>query len=73
MKEYRLNNCPFCGCSNLYIIDEDDDMFTKLPAIFCNGCKSIYKVECDSPYLKDDDTYDYMMEKTVAGWNARSK
>lgn len=70
-KQEDLGCCPFCGCTNLYIVDESEELFSVVPAIFCNGCKMIVKIENNSPYLDDESTYKYLYEKLVKTWNGR--
>lgn len=69
MKE--LNQCPFCGCNEIYEIRRDDYMTWERPQIFCNGCKVIVEVENDSPYFADDETIQYLRDKLVKIWNRR--
>ena len=64
-------NCPFCGCSAIYEVTEPDNIVEQVPALFCNGCKMIFKVENDSPYLKDNDTFCYLKEKLHKQFNSR--
>lgn len=71
MSEKKLLLCPFCGGEAIYEIDEKDEIVDKIPALFCNLCKVIFKVENDSPHLDDDRTYEYLKEKTIKVWNTR--
>lgn len=71
MSNKKLLPCMCCGCTNIYKIEEPDEIVDKVPALFCNGCKVIFKVENDSPYLNDDETYKYLEEKTINAWNTR--
>lgn len=67
MKKFK--NCPCCGSSNIYLTFEVNDIGTVIPTMFCNSCKIIFKVENDSPYLNDKETYKYLEEKTIKAWN----
>ena len=69
MKKFK--NCPCCGSSSLYLTFEVNDIGTTIPVMFCNSCKIIFKVENDSPYLNDKETYKYLEEKTIKAWNIR--
>lgn len=70
MQNNKLN-CPFCDCGAIYEITETEDIVEKVPALFCNGCKMIFKVENDSPYLNDDMTFEYLKEKLHKQFNTR--
>lgn len=71
MQNDKRLNCPFCNCGAIYEIEEPEDIVEKVPALFCNGCKMIFKVENDSPYLEDDKTFEYLKEKLHKQFNTR--
>ena len=66
-----FKNCPCCGSSSIYLTFEVNDIGTTIPVVFCNSCKIVFKVENDSPYLNDKETYKYLEEKTIEAWNTR--
>lgn len=68
----KLLPCPCCGHDNIYEVTETEELTgVTIPALFCNACKIIFKVENDSPYLDDDRTFEYLREKTIKAWNTR--
>ena len=64
-------NCPFCNCGAIYEITEREDIVDIVPALFCNCCKMIFKVENDSPYLNENETFRYLKEKLHKKFNTR--
>lgn len=70
LTEKNLKNCKHCGYHQLYLQIREDNLGTRIPYIFCNICKSSFEVENDSPYLNDDKTYDYLLEKLFNVWNS---
>ena len=73
LTEKDLKNCKHCGYHQLYLQIREDNLGTKIPYIFCNICKTSYEVENDSPYLDDNKTYDYLLEKLFNVWNTEPK
>ena len=73
LTEKDLKNCKHCGYHQLYLQIKEDYLGTKIPYIFCNICKTSYEVENDSPFLNDDKTYDYLLEKLFNVWNSVPK
>ena len=71
MSEIKPLNCPFCGGDCIYETFEIDSLGAEIPVIFCNHCKTIFKVENNSPYLNEDKTYDYLAKKNIETWNTR--
>lgn len=67
----KLMPCMCCGSDSIYKTFEYDNIGTEIPIIFCNTCKIVFRVENDSPYLSDKETYKYLAEKTVKAWNTR--
>lgn len=73
--------CPFCGSDNLYAIDKEEYIVQnnrivdviKVPAIFCNCCKTTTQIENDSPFIDNERTYNYLLEKLNNIWNLRKK
>ena len=73
MKEAELKPCPFCGCEAIYRIQRNDLIVDSIPQLFCNGCKMTFEVENDSPYVRDQETFDYLKEKLYEAWNRRAE
>ena len=71
MSETKLLPCPFCGGGCIYETFEINSLGAEIPVIFCNHCKIVFKVENDSMYLKDDETYAYLAKKNIEAWNTR--
>lgn len=66
-----LKPCPFCKLKDIYEITEVDNDYVERPAIFCNCCKIIFRVENDSPYFDDAQTNEYLKKKNAEAWNKR--
>ena len=64
----EMKRCFCCGSSCIYETFEIDSLGTEIPVIFCNSCKIVFKVENDSPYLDDEETYKYLKEKNAKAW-----
>ena len=67
----ELKRCFCCGSDCIYETFEIDDIGRDIPVIFCDSCKVVFKVENDSPYLNDEETYRYLKEKNIKAWNTR--
>lgn len=63
----KLKPCPFCGCSNLYIVTVEQHGFETV-GIFCNACKQTVTIE--------DNEWEGLNEKTkeraIKAWNMRA-
>ena len=68
----ELKSCPFCKCTNIYVIEREDLYIGHYPQIFCNGCKMTFEIENNSPYLNDTATYNYLRENLINAWNRRA-
>lgn len=68
----ELKPCPLCGCVAIYEIEREDYLIGKYPQLFCNGCKMIFEVENNSPYLSDAKTYEYLRDRLLNAWNRRA-
>lgn len=71
MKKVELKPCPCCGSKSIYRIKRNDIIVEYIPQLFCNGCKMTFEVENDSPYMSDQETFDYLKEKLYETWNRR--
>lgn len=67
----KLKPCPFCGGSDLFYTYEINDLGDRIPTIFCNSCKAIFRAENDSPYYSEKETFDYLKKKNIEAWNRR--
>lgn len=67
----ELKPCPFCKTESIYQIDREDEFIRRYPQLFCNACKIKFEVENDSPYINDNLTYDYLLDKLYKAWNRR--
>lgn len=67
----KIKSCPFCGCGAIYEISREDSIVDKIPQLFCNGCKMVFEVENDSPFMSDTKTFEYLKEKLHTTWNTR--
>ena len=71
MLKVELLHCPFCNSSDMYETTDTDGIGTEVPVLFCNSCKMIFKVENDSPYSNEDETFKYLSKKLYEKFNTR--
>ena len=65
-------NCPYCGSPMIWTF-ERDDIIGDYPVCFCNWCKITIKAENDSPYVNDDKTAEYLVDKLVSACKRKVK
>ena len=58
-------NCPYCGLPMIWTF-ERDELIGDYPVCFCDWCKIIIKSENDSPYMNDDETAEYLVDKLIS-------
>lgn len=64
--------CPYCGLPMIWTF-ERDDMIGNYPVCFCNWRKITIKAENDSPYMNDDKTAEYLVDKLISACKRRVK
>ena len=57
-------HCPYCGLPMIWTF-ERDDIIGDYPVCFCDWCKITIKAENDSPYMNDDKTAEYLVDKLI--------
>lgn len=64
--------CPYCGLPMIWTY-EWDNMIGNYPVCFCDNCKITIKAENDSPYMNDDKTAEYLVDKLISACKRKVK